>query len=84
MDHPKFDSAVERDAAGLKTSVSPLFLSYFMLDWTKVGQTPASPKCLQCGGAMMNAEPLRDKRGTVFDGLVCHHCKSVIWSRRTR
>jgi len=81
MDH-RFDSPVERDEKGLKTGLSPLFLTYFMLDWTKVEQTPASTKCMSCGGAMMNVEPMRDKKGVVFDGLVCHGCKTLLWSRR--
>jgi hypothetical protein len=81
MDHPKFDSAVERDEKGLKTGISPLYLTYFMLDWTGIAQAPADIECMTCAGQMVKAEPVRDKKGAVFDGIVCHHCKAVIWSR---
>jgi len=82
MDHPNFDSAIERDGKGLKTSVSPLYLTYFMLDWAKVAQSPAQVRCMACSGPLVKAEPVRDSKGISFDGIVCHHCKSVIWSRQ--
>jgi hypothetical protein len=31
---------------------------------------------------MMSVEPMRDKKGVVFEGLVCHKCKTVLWARR--
>lgn len=78
-----FEGAVYRDAeSGLRTNVAPLFLTYFMMDWAKVSQTTSGTKCVSCGGSMMSIEPISDKKGVVFDGLVCHKCKTVLWARR--
>jgi len=63
--------------------VSPLFLTYFMMNWETVSQAPSATKCLSCGGAMMSVEPARDKKGVVFDGIVCHKCKTLLWTRKT-
>ena len=30
----------------------------------------------------MSVEPVKDKKGVVFEGLVCHKCKTVIWARK--
>jgi hypothetical protein len=69
--------------SGLRTAVSPLLLTYFLMDWGKVSQSPSSTTCVSCGGPMMSVEPVRDKKGVVFDGLVCHKCKTLLWSRKT-
>jgi hypothetical protein len=75
---------IYRDAkSGLRTEVSPLFLTYFMLDWSEVSQSPSATKCVSCGGAMMGVEPVRDKKGKVFEGIVCHNCKTVLWTRKS-
>jgi hypothetical protein len=63
-------------------SAALIHYTYFMMDWTKLSQAPSATKCFSCGESMMNVEPIRDKKGVVFDGLVCHKCKSVIWARR--
>jgi hypothetical protein len=74
---------VHRDAeVGLITTVSPLFLTYFMMNWGEVSQSPSSIKCLSCGAAMMSVEPVRDKKGVVFEGIVCHKCKTLLWNRK--
>jgi len=31
----------------------------------------------------MNVEPVRDKKGAVFDGIVCHKCKTLLWTRKS-
>ncbi|HUH99839.1 MAG TPA: hypothetical protein VLY65_02240 [Nitrososphaerales archaeon] len=59
-----------------------IYHTYFMMDWEKVSQSPSTTKCLGCGGPMMDVEPMRDKKGVVFDGIVCHKCKTLLWSRR--
>lgn len=80
-----FEGAVYRDAeSGLRTNVSPLFLTYYMMDWGKVSQSPSATRCVNCGVAMSSVEPVRDKKGVVFEGLVCHKCKTLLWSRRNR
>ena len=63
-------------------SSSLIFFTYYMMDWDKVSQTPSSTRCLSCGGAMMSVEPVRDKKGVVFYGIVCHKCKTVLWSKK--
>jgi uncharacterized protein with PIN domain len=60
-----------------------IYQTYFMMNWGKVTQTPSATKCLSCGGAMMNVEPVRDKKGVVFDGIVCHKCKTLLWNRKS-
>lgn len=75
--------ATYRDVhSGLRTNVSPLFLTYYMMDWGKVSQSPSTTKCISCGGAMMSVEPVRDKKGVVFEGIVCHSCKTLLWNRK--
>jgi len=65
-------------------SSSLMYFTYFMLQWDKVKQEPSKTRCMSCGGPMMRVEPVKDKKGVLFDGLVCHNCKRVLWSRRTR
>ena len=60
-------------------SSSLIYLTYHMMDWGKVSQSPSSTTCVSCGGAMLTVEPVRDKKGVVFDGIVCHKCKRVLW-----
>ena len=73
---------LSRRGVDIETEVSPLFLTYFMMDWAKLSQEPSGTSCLSCGEKMMSIEPIRDKKGVVFDGLVCHKCKTVLWARR--
>lgn len=68
----------------MKINFSPLFMTYFMMDWSKVSQEPSETRCLSCGALMMSVEPIEDKRGGIFDGLVCHNCKTILWSRRRK
>ena len=66
----------------MDTDISPLFLTYFMVDWGKVSQAPSATNCFSCGEAMMSVEPVRYRKGAVFDGIVCHNCKSLLWTRK--
>ena len=68
----------------IEDSAALMYYTYFMMDWGKLSQEPSETKCLACGEAMMNVEPIRDKKGVVFDGLVCHRCKTVLWARRKK
>jgi hypothetical protein len=63
-------------------SSSLIFYTYYMVRWDEVSQSPSKVECLSCGGKMMDVEPVRDKKGLVYEGLVCHNCKTVIWSRK--
>jgi hypothetical protein len=58
-----------------------IYYTYYLMDWGKVSQTPSATNCVSCGAVMMSVEPVRDKKGVVFNGLVCHKCKTLIWSR---
>ncbi|HYR03807.1 MAG TPA: hypothetical protein VEO75_00330 [Nitrososphaerales archaeon] len=59
-----------------------IYYTYFLMDWGKVSQEPSATSCMSCGEKMMSVEPMRDKKGVVFEGLVCHTCKTVLWARR--
>lgn len=63
-------------------SAALIHFTYFMVDWSKVSQSPSAVKCFSCGGEMMSVEPVKDKKGVVFDGIVCHKCKTVLWTRK--
>jgi hypothetical protein len=77
-----FRTAVYRDSnSELRVDVSPLFLTYFMVDWAELKQEPSETICLTCGAKMMRVEPIKDKKGIAFVGTVCHPCTTVIWSR---
>lgn len=83
-DEAGFRGVTYRDSnAELRVQVSPLLLTYFMMDWGKVSQSPSATKCVGCGGTMMSVEPVKDKKGAVFEGLVCHGCKTLLWSRKS-
>jgi len=78
-----FRGVISRDnQSGMRTGVSPLLLTYFMMDWSKLQQEPSETRCMKCGGAMMCVEPIRDKKGLVYDGLVCHTCKTLLWAKK--
>ena len=61
---------------------SLIYFTYYMMDWGKVSQSPSATRCLSCGGAMMSVEPARDKKGAVYDAIVCHECKTLLWTRK--
>lgn len=58
-------------------------MTYYMMDWKKVAQIPSETLCATCGGSMMRVEPIKDKKGMVYDGLVCHKDKILLWARKT-
>jgi len=62
-------------------SSSLIFYTYYMMKWDEVAQHLSAMKCLSCGGEMMSVEPVKDKKGVVFEGIVCHKCKTLLWSR---
>ena len=59
-----------------------IYQTYYMMDWRNVRQEPSDTTCVSCGQKMMSVEPVKDKRGLVFEGLVCHKCKTVLWARK--
>ena len=65
----------------MKTSVSPMFLTYYMLEWRDVKQTESDQKCTVCGRPLMRTEVVSDEKGIEFEGFVCHSDKQVTWVR---
>jgi len=59
----------------------PTYHTYYMVDWTTVHQSVSRARCVSCGGEMMNVEPIRTKAGVTYEGMVCHHCKTIYWLR---
>ena len=60
----------------------PIYLTYHMMDWKKVGQSPSEDGCVTCGGTMLQVEPITSRRGIVYEGRVCHGCKVLYWIRK--
>ncbi len=60
-----------------------IFLTYHMVNWDEVSQSPSSIRCVACGGPMMAVEAVKDKKGAVYEGLVCHRCRTLLWNRKT-
>jgi hypothetical protein len=63
-------------------SSSLIHYTYYYMDWSKVSQSPSATRCASCGRGMLEVEPVRDKKGVVFEGLVCHSCRTLLWSRK--
>jgi ribosomal protein S27AE len=62
-----------------RTEVSPMHMTYFMMNWDKEKQTSSNQKCSQCGKTMNLAEQSIDYRGKEYVGYVCHTDKRLIW-----
>ncbi len=59
-----------------------IFQTYFMVDWKTAKQTPSEHRCMQCGGQLQWVEPVKDSKGLVYDGLVCHTCRQILWVKK--
>jgi hypothetical protein len=67
------------EAGNMKTDVSPMFLTYFMVKWDEIGQRESDQKCSACGRIMMKTETFTDQTGSNYQGYVCHTDKRVTW-----
>ncbi|MDG6902626.1 MAG: hypothetical protein JRM80_11810 [Nitrososphaerota archaeon] len=65
----------------MKTDVSPMWLTYFMVKWDEVAQSESDQKCTDCGAPLKKTEPFTDGEGLSFEGYVCHRDKRVTWIR---
>ena len=65
----------------MKTKISPMFLTYYMLKWNEVKQRDSSHRCTICGKPMQQTEILTDEKGQDYEGFVCHVDKQVTWVR---
>lgn len=67
----------------MKTSISPMFLTYHMMKWDGIEQRGSEQKCTVCGGVLMRTELVTDEKGTNYEGFVCHRDKQVTWVKVT-
>jgi len=65
----------------MKTDVSPMFLTYFMVKWDEVTQSRSDQKCTLCGQPLMRTEVVTDEKGANYEGYVCHEDRQVTWVR---
>jgi hypothetical protein len=65
----------------MKSNVSPMFLTYFMVNWETIGQQESDQKCTECGSLMNRTEEVVDQKDQRYLGYVCHKDKRVIWVR---
>jgi ribosomal protein L34E len=65
----------------LKSKVSPMFLTYFMMKWEDVRQEPSDHRCTDCGMPLNRTEKVEDEKGRGYEGYVCHRDKRVTWVR---
>ncbi|MDG7011185.1 MAG: hypothetical protein JRN57_03600 [Nitrososphaerota archaeon] len=63
----------------MKTDVSPMWLTYYMVKWEEVTQHDSGQKCTDCGRALKRTEPFTDAKGVSYEGYVCHADKRVTW-----
>ncbi len=63
----------------MKTKVSPMFLTYFMVKWDEVSQEPSGLACADCGRPLQRTEKFTDEKGLSYEGFVCHPDKRVTW-----
>jgi hypothetical protein len=64
---------------GLKTDVSPMWLTYYMVDWSAIKQEQTEQRCTICGRTLSRTETVTDGSGPGFVGYVCHADKQVTW-----
>ncbi|HYA55533.1 MAG TPA: hypothetical protein VED22_01920 [Nitrososphaerales archaeon] len=65
----------------MKTKISPMWLTYFMVRWDEINQEESDQKCNECGKPMMKTELVIDEKGRKYEGFVCHSDKQVTWVR---
>jgi len=65
----------------MRSDISPMFLTYYMVRWGDVKQTPSEQKCTECGNPLNRTEVVEDNKGLKYEGYVCHPDKRVTWLR---
>lgn len=66
----------------MKSKISPMWLTYYMMKWPEIKQTVSDQRCTRCGGQLMKTETITDEKGINFEGYVCHADKQVTWLRK--
>lgn len=64
---------------GMKSDISPMWLTYHMVKWEEIAETESDQRCTVCGKPLNKTEAVTDKEGRAFEGYVCHQDKSVTW-----
>ncbi len=65
----------------MKVDISPMLLTYYMVRWEEMEQHDSEQKCTLCGKTLMRTEIITDKRGSNYEGYVCHSDRQVTWVR---
>ena len=65
----------------LKSDVSPMWLTYYMVKWEDVKQEPTDQNCTLCGGPLSRTEKVFFGKESTYEGYVCHEDKQVTWVR---
>lgn len=65
----------------MKTDISPMFLTYFMVKWDDLGQQESDQRCAICGRKLMRTDLVTDEKGVNYEGFVCHGDRQVTWVR---
>ena len=65
----------------MKSKVSPMWLTYYMVRWDGIAQDDSDQKCTECGRPMKKTELVTDDKGLSYEGYVCHPDKRVTWVR---
>lgn len=68
----------------MKSDVSPMYLTYHMVDWQGVKQQDSEQRCQTCGGPLRLTEEVIGQNGARYEGYVCHRDKQVTWVRKGR
>ena len=65
----------------MKSDVSPIFLTYHMVDWKKVQHDESDQTCQTCGGPLKRTEEVVDERGNRYEADVWPRDWQVAWVR---
>jgi len=60
-----------------------MYVTYFMVNWKEEKEGPSGQRCTQCGGTMGRLEASVGNGEGVYEGLVCHSCKRLVWVRKS-
>ena len=63
----------------MKSDVSPIFLTYYMVKWHELKQYESPHRCQTCARPLNRTEEVVDAKGLRYEGYVCHSDKQVTW-----
>ena len=65
----------------MRSDISPMFLTYYIVRWQDVEQRESDQRCQVCGRPLYRTEEVVDKKGSRYEGYVCHADRQVAWVR---